>query len=181
MDGDVLEWHQPLWAHSMHLEEIYDSMGGRLYHYLSLKLASPSDAEDVMQEVFCRLVRYRIRFRMARDPEAFVFRIARNEAIRFIKRRGRDRTSSLSVDELAGAIQHELSGPDPRLLSRLSEVLARIPAEQREVIVFKFFEDLTFEQISSVCGVSRNTAASRYRYGMQRLRSLMEDRDERSG
>jgi len=162
----------------MQLEEIYDRFGDRLYHYLTMKLSSPSDAEDVLQEVFCRLVRYNVRFRFIREPAAFVFRIARNEAIRFIGRRTREQTSQNSVEEIAGVIQHEISGPDPAILNRISGALARIPEKQREVIILKFFEELTFRQISSICGISLNTAASRYRYGMQRLRTLMEEDDE---
>lgn len=178
MDSDVLEWQQPVLAHNMRLEEIYDRFGDRLYHYLILKLGSPSDAEDVLQEVFCRLVRYRVRFRLIREPAAFVFRVARNEAIRSIRQRGKERKSPGSIEEIAGVIQNELTGPDPGLLNRMSGALARIPEKQREVIVLKFFEELTFKQISSVCRVSINTAASRYRYGMQRLRSLLEDSNE---
>jgi RNA polymerase sigma-70 factor (ECF subfamily) len=162
----------------MQLEEIYDRFGDRLYHYLTLKLASPADAEDVLQEVFCRLIRYRVRLRFIRDPAAFMFRIARNEAIRFIAQKGRERTSPRSAAEIAGTIRLELVGPDPRLLKQVSEALARIPEKQREVIVLKFFEELTFKEISSVCGISLNTAASRYRYGIQRLRSLMEEGNE---
>ncbi|MGB2907859.1 MAG: RNA polymerase sigma factor [Candidatus Aminicenantaceae bacterium] len=162
----------------MQLEEIYDRYGDRLYHYLTLKLGSPSDAEDVLQEVFCRLLRYRIRFRFIREPAAFVFRVARNEAIRFIRRRARERKSPGSIEEIAGVIQNELTGPDPSLLNRMSGALAQIPEKQREVIILKFFEELTFKQISEVCGVSLNTTASRYRYGMQRLRFLMEEGDE---
>ena len=181
MNGDVLEWPQPVWTHSMQIEEIYDRFGDRLYHYLILKLGSASDAEDVLQEVFYRLVRYRVRFRFIRDPAAFVFRLARNEAIRLIRRKGRETSGSGSIAEIAATIQHELNGPDPGLLNRISEALARIPENQREVIVLKFFEELTFKQISAVCNITLNTAASRYRYGMQRLRVLMEERHERHG
>jgi len=53
-----------------------------MYRYLNAKLGSASDAEDVLQEVFCRLVRYSARLRLARRPRAFVFRVARNEARR---------------------------------------------------------------------------------------------------
>ena len=131
----------------------------------------------MLQEVFCRLVRYHVRFRFIREPAAFVFRIARNEAIRFSERKRRERTSTRSVEEIAGVIQHGLTGPDPGILNRISGALARIPEKQREVLVLKFFEELTFKQISSVCGISLNTAASRYRYGIQKLRTLMEESD----
>ena len=158
----------------MHIEEILNSIGDKLYNYLTIKLSSPLDAEDVLQEVFCRLVRYRVRFRLIRNPSAYVFRMARNEAIRFLKRRTRNPEMHRSVDELSKAIQDNLTGLDNTALNRAAEALVQIPEDQREVIVLRFFEELTFKEIASVCGISLNTAASRYRYGMQKLRLLLE-------
>jgi RNA polymerase sigma-70 factor (ECF subfamily) len=71
-------------------------------------------------------------------------------------------------------------GPDPAPDGRLAEALGRLPDEQREVILLKVQEDLTFKEIAAVCGVSGNTAASRYRYGLARLRESLEiDHDGR--
>ena len=158
----------------MHIEEILNSMGDKLYNYLTIKLSSPLDAEDVLQEVFFRLVRYRVRFRFIRNPSAYVFRVARNEAIRFLKKRTRNPETHRSVEELAKVMQDNLTGLDNIALNRAAEALAQIPADQREVIILRFFEELTFKEIASVCGVSLNTAASRYRYGMKKLRILLE-------
>ena len=71
----------------MNLEELYGSHGERIYRYLLFKLGSAEDAEDVLQESFCRFARYDLRWKLVRDPQAFVFRAARNEANRFLKRK----------------------------------------------------------------------------------------------
>jgi DNA-directed RNA polymerase specialized sigma24 family protein len=65
----------------MNIETILDSIGDKLYNYLTIKLGSPLDTEDVLQEVFYKLVKYKVRFRIIRNPSAYIFRIARNEAI----------------------------------------------------------------------------------------------------
>lgn len=63
--------------------------------------------------------------------------------------------------------------------------LQRLPVEQREVIVLKIWHHYTFEEIGEVLEVSPNTAAGRYRYGLQKIRSCLEgvsyERDEFSG
>lgn len=159
----------------MNIEEILDSIGDKLYNFLTIKLGSPLDAEDVLQEVFCRLVRYKVRFRFIRNPSAYIFRIARNEAISFLKHRKKNLKSYHSVEGLSKVIQENLRGSDPEVLNHTAEALAKIPADQREVIVLKFFEELTFREISNVCNVSIGTIASRYRYGMEKLRKLLED------
>lgn len=158
----------------MRLEEIFDSMGDRLFNYLAIKLNSPLDAEDVLQEVFCRLVRYRVRFRFIRNPSAYVFRAARNEALRFLRKRGKNPETYHSAEGLAEVIQDNLIGLENEALNEVAKGLTLVPEDQREVIILKFFEGLTFKEIASVCDVSVNTAASRFRYGMQKLRQLLE-------
>ena len=159
----------------MNIEEILDSIGDKLYNYLTITLGSPLDAEDVLQEVFCRLVRYKVRLKFIRNPSAYIFRVARNEAVSFLKRRKKNLRSHHSVEGLCRVIQENLTGSDPMVLNQTAEALAKIPADQREVIVLKFFEELTFREISDVCNVSIGTATSRYRYGMEKLRKLLED------
>lgn len=158
----------------MHLEEILDNIGEKLFNYLTIKLSSPVDAEDVLQEVCFRLVRYKVRFRFIRNPSAYVFRIARNEALRFLKNRKRNPERYQSAEDLAKVIQDNLIGIEYEAMDQVAEALAQIPEDQREVIILRFFEDLTLREIATVCNVSMNTAASRFRYGMQKLRQLVE-------
>jgi len=81
----------------------------------------------------------------------------------------------MCIRDSSKIIQENLRGSDPKVLNQAAEALAKIPSDQREVIVLKFFEELTFREISNVCGVSIGTVTSRYRYGMEKLRKLLED------
>lgn len=163
----------------MDIEKILDNIGDKLFNYLAIKLGSPLDAEDVLQEIFCRLVRYKVRFLFIRNPSAYVFRMARNEAISYLKRRGENPERYHPVEDLARVIQDDLVGLEKEDLTRVSEALAHIPEEQREVIVLRFFEEMTFKEIAAVCDSSVGTVASRFRYGMDKLRKLSEGWDER--
>ncbi len=62
------------------------------------------------------------------------------------------------------------SAPEDASLTLLLRQAGELPEEQKEVIYLKVFDGLTFREIGSVCGVSANTAASRYRYGIEKLR-----------
>jgi len=158
----------------MDLEELYDRFGDRAYHYLYIKLGSAGDAEDVLQEVFYRLGRYSIRLKFIRRPAAFVFQAARNEANRFLKKKIHEKNNCRKNVGFYEIIRNSISGPDEEYVKILSASLAQLPEEQREIIVLKFFEELTFKEIAFACGLSINTAASRYRYGLAKLRSLLE-------
>ena len=164
----------------MKLDELYDRYGEKLYHYLTIRLASADDAEDVLQEVFLRLARYSIRWKFIRNEEPYVFRLARNEANRFLKRKHQNQINPENAPALARVIHDSLviDCPDRSDKESLSLALARLPEEQRQVIVLKFFEELTLKEIAAVCGLSLNTVASRYRYGLSKLKSLLEAKND---
>jgi DNA-directed RNA polymerase specialized sigma24 family protein len=92
-----------------------------------------------------------------------------------LKNKKKNLNNRYSGEEFSGVIQKNLLGSDPDALNRTAESLARSPADQREIIVLKFFSGLTFREISDVCDVSIGTVTSRYRYGMDKLRKLSED------
>jgi RNA polymerase sigma-70 factor (ECF subfamily) len=160
----------------LNLEELYGRHGENLHRYLVFKLGSAEDAEDVLQETFCRFARYTVRWKLVRDPRNFVFRVARNEANRFLRRALGRREGEAMIVGGAGreGFAAVFTAPDEPSLALLLRLADGLPAEQKEVVFLKVFEGLTFKEIGSVCGVSANTAASRYRYGIAKLREARE-------
>ena len=146
-----------------------------MYRYLTVKLGSPDDAEDVLQEVFCRLVKYSFRLRLVHDLRAFAFHIARNEASRFLQHKIQGKQAVNPASDFAESLRRSYSGPDGLSEQAVAAALARIPDEQREVIVLRIFEGLSFREIAAMNGQSINTVASRYRYGIGKMRALMEE------
>ena len=161
----------------MNLDELYERHGESLYRYLLFKLGSAEDAEDVLQEAFCRFARYDLRWKLVRDPQAFVFRIARNEANRFLRRKlGRRQGERMIAAGGIGTFAAAFAAPEEPALIFLLRLASDLPAEQKEVLYLKVLDGLTFKEIASVCGISANTAASRYRYGIDKLREAVEGR-----
>ena len=107
----------------------------------------------------------------ARRLDAYVYRIARNEASSFISLRKRERKVK-SLDESWLVVPEDKLN---ELAEELQAVLARLPQQQREVIVMKIYRQKTFIEIARLLGLSQNTVASRYRYGMEKLRTLLEN------
>jgi RNA polymerase sigma-70 factor (ECF subfamily) len=158
----------------MNLDEIYDRYGEKMYQFLALRLGSAQDAEDVLQEAFCRLSRYSWRWGLVRDPRAYVFRVLRNESNRFLKRRINSRAGEATSLDKTGRPGFILDPGDQGAAAAIAQGLAHLPAEQKEVILLKVTQDFTFKEIAAICGLSINTVASRYRYGIERLRSRLE-------
>ena len=158
----------------MNLDELYELHGESLFRYLLFKLGSAEDAEDVLQEAFCRFARYDLRWRIVRDPQAFVFRIARNEANRFLRQKlGRREGERMIAAGGIGAFTAAFAAPEEPTLALLLQHAGELPGEQKEAVFLKVFDGLTFKEIASVCGISANTAASRFRYGIEKLREAV--------
>jgi len=155
----------------VNLEELYSRHGERLFRYLVFRLGSAEDAEDALQEAFCRFARYGLRWRFVRDPQAFVFRVARNEANRSLRRRLRRREEerTMAHDDGPGFAAPFLP-PEDKELAWVLSAAEKLPAEQKEIVFLKILEGLTFKEIGAVCEIPLNTAASRYRLAIARLR-----------
>jgi len=161
----------------MNLEELYDRYGNKLYHYLVLRLGSCQDAEDILQEAFYRFSRYSARWKWVKNPKSFAFKVVRNEANRFLKRKIVQQKTMEMNPSYKTAMASVIQGPDRESENLLAESLARLPDDQREVVTLKVFEGMTFKEIARICNLSANTAASRYRYGLSKLRLFLEKKD----
>jgi RNA polymerase sigma-70 factor (ECF subfamily) len=133
-------------------------------------LGRPEAAEDGLQELFLNLARSRGKLGHVRSIRAYLFAMLRHAIWRRFRRNG----SGESTVDPATVFQR----PGPRGLpegaaSDIESALAKLPAEQREVIVLKVYQDMTFPEIAEVTGASANTATSRYRYALDRLRTLL--------
>lgn len=143
---------------------LYDRFAPALYRAACGLLGNAADAEDVVHDVFVAVARSRTGLPAIVDARSYLFVSLRRAVARRVARRP------------LGPLPDEL--PDPREPrerdERLEQALARLPAEQREVIVMKIDGDLTFAELAAVLGISPNTAASRYRYAMDKLRTELE-------
>jgi RNA polymerase sigma-70 factor (ECF subfamily) len=153
------------------VELMWDRYAKDLLTFLQAVLCSRHDAEDVLQTVFVRIVRKRHRLARARCPDAYVYRIARNEAYRMISRRKREQKAQETTE--SWLIVNESNQEPSDLTEQLQAALAKLPQSQREVIVMKIYGQKTFLDISRLLGLSQNTVASRYRYGIEKLQNLL--------
>jgi RNA polymerase sigma-70 factor (ECF subfamily) len=155
------------------VELLWNYYASDLFAFLQAVLRSKHDAEDVLQTVFVRIVRKRQRLARARCLDAYVYRIARNEAATLVSRRKKEQTAKDARE--SGLMVREDHREPSDLAEQLQAALARLPQPQREVIVMKVYRQKTFLDISRLLGLSVNTVASRYRYGMEKLRTLLRN------
>lgn len=156
------------------LERLYDAHAQALFAFLLNLVRDEADTRDLLQEVFVKLARQPGLLDGVRDERAFLIRLAHNQAIDLMRRRGtRDRNhEKLSAD--ATALFAEIGDPDQQgFREALVAALGELPPEQRAVVHLKLWEGLTFDSIADGLEIPLNTAASRYRYGIDKLRERL--------
>ena len=130
---------------------------------------SLADAEDVVQDAFVRF--WRNQRGLGGEPVALVLTSIRRAACDLARKESRRaaREERAEADGERESLFEPLAEGDDRRRA-IEAALARLPAEQREVLVLKIWGELTFAQIAQQLGIPLNTAASRYRYALGALR-----------
>ncbi len=156
------------------LERLYDEHAQALFAFLLNLTRNEQDTHDLLQEVFVKLARNSQLLAGVREVGPFLLRLAHNAAIDLIRRRGaRQKYHEQFGAEQLGAFAASGDPDEAVFRAGVSAALGQLPAEQRAVAHLKLWEGLTFEQIAEALGIPPNTAASRYRYGIDKLRELL--------
>jgi RNA polymerase sigma-70 factor (ECF subfamily) len=150
--------------------ELVARYGPRLGYFLRKMLGDPHSAEDMLQEVWIAVFRGLPRLA---DPKAFpawVYRIARDRAWRTLRKR-RPNQRSLIEDDLIEEYDDAFSPEDARAIHAGLDTLA---SEHREVLVLRFLEDMSYDDIANVVGCQLGTVRSRIHYAKRALRRALE-------
>lgn len=147
-------------------EELYEARASQLLLYGRALGFGHGESEDILQEVFVSLVKLET---PPSQPEHYCVRAFRNRALNY--KRSFWRRFTRELESVRWFERNETESPMERAAMKC---LSELPADQREVIVLKLWHEHTFEEIGELTGVSQNTAAGRYRYGIQKIRSCLK-------
>jgi RNA polymerase sigma-70 factor, ECF subfamily len=168
----------------------------RLWNFVRRFVADSATAEDLLQEVFLRVVRNAAEWQPSAKFTTWLFTIARNLCTDNARRRVFRKADSL--DQTPGATRDE-SGPhridkvaspdgnaekaamDREIATRVDQAVATLPVEQREVFLMREVMDMSFAEIATATKASEPTVKSRMRYALERLRGALEELRDDSG
>ncbi len=152
------------------LTRLYDVSAPRLLRFAESLTRNRADAEDALQSGLVKIARKPERLADADKPWAYLVRVIRNEALKIVQRR-RNGISLAGILQAWRPLECQLELAETREQVQLA--VRQLPPEQAEVVVLKIWEGFTFAEIAELIGESPNTAASRYRYALEKLsRSL---------
>jgi len=144
------------------LARAYDLYAGRLFAVARRLLGTDADAEECVQDTFVKLMERDPARAPIADAGAYLFAVLRHAAAA----RAAQRQKQTAVPALR---------PEQPQAGDLDGALQQLPAAPREVVALKIDGGLTFAEIAQSLGISANTAASRYRYALDKLKTLLKE------
>jgi len=173
-------------AQDREIAEIVSQQRSRLRNFIRRRVPDPADVEDIVQEVFYRLVEANRLLMPIEHVTGWLFRVARNHITDLFRKAKPQNFSDLAIAEEDGEllrIEDLLpapgAGPETlylrqTLLEELEAALAELPDEQRAVFVAHELEGRSFQELSAESGVNLSTLLSRKRYAVLRLRERLQ-------
>jgi RNA polymerase sigma factor (sigma-70 family) len=168
------------------ITEVVAEQRSRLRNFIRRRVPDPSDAEDIVQEVFYKLVEANRLLMPIEHVTGWLFSVARNRITDLFRKKSPEAFSDAAVvDEDGDLLRIEDMLPSPAagpealyfrnvLLEELEFALAELPDEQREVFVAHELEGRSFKELSAESGVGVNTLLSRKRYAVLHLRERLQ-------
>lgn len=169
-------------------EALYRRWRGRLYRYLLRQCGNAAQADELFQDIWLKIVGARRGYEVAAKFSTWLFRIAHNRLIDHYRTQGRAALVSLvsydddpaDADRVAALPAAASSQPEAiierkALAHELVRHIEALPAAQRETFLLSEEGELTLEEIAAATGVNRETAKSRLRYAVNKLRAALRD------
>jgi RNA polymerase sigma-70 factor (ECF subfamily) len=148
----------------------FSEMGPGLLLFARQWARSAADAEDIVQEAFIKFWRRNHEI----NNRALLYATVRSIALDFIRRdKRRARREATAFAETNPTVEPQFVWED-EAQSALAAAVGCLPHDQREVLVLKIWNELTFSEIAGAIGISQNTAASRYRYALANLKKSLQ-------
>jgi len=153
-------------------DALYARHRGPLYRYILRQVSDPVTANDLYQGSWEKIVRARRRYRAHAPFKAWMYRIAHNHVADHFRRSRPN--SELQADQFAS----DNPGPEQALIgeqaaAHLAAAVRSLPAEQRDTLLLRLEAGLDLDAIAAVTGVKRETAKSRLRYAIGKLKNVL--------
>ncbi len=159
------------------LGTLMDRYGGALLHFAHRLVGDLQLAEEIYQDTMLKAWQQASSFRMDGHLKAWLFRVARNHAIDYMrKKRVPTEEFTVCLETAATTFRPEREAERAWLSHEVFEAIDELPAAYREVVALRFFHQLCYQEIADVLDIPLGTVKSRLNYAVQRLTKILHDR-----
>lgn len=155
------------------LGKIYDDHAPALFRFLLSLTRSEAEAGDILQNVFVKLARRPALLDGVRELRPWLLRMAHRQALDEARRRIAHESAAVRAAEAVEIFAPVYDADCDTFRAEVAQAMSELPEDQRAVVHLKIWEDLTFTQIAEALEIPANTAASRYRYAIDKLEARL--------
>lgn len=152
----------------MNWKEIYERESPALFSHLLARGCAPDLAEDLIHEVFLGAMAAKAQ---VKSPRAYLFQASRNALARYMSR---EALLTTELPDIVSPMSESAQATEPGEEEAVNAALRKLPVDQREVVVLRIWHDFSFREIGEALGIPTDTAASRWRYGSEKLRAMLQ-------
>lgn len=147
----------------------------RIYWHIRKMVFDHDDADDVVQEVFIKIWKNLGRFRQDSKLYTWIYRIATNECLNFLKKKKRAAFFSISdyEDTLVSKLDHNAHIDGDHIEMALQKALLTLPDKQRLVFNMKYFEDMKYDDIAEITGTSVGSLKASYHHAVKKVEDIL--------
>jgi RNA polymerase sigma-70 factor (ECF subfamily) len=153
---------------------LFDRYQMPLFNFFYKMTGNRTMSEDLVQEVFFRILKYRLSYRLGTPFRAWMYQIARNARVDFFRRQ---RPEVSWEPELEPAVVQQDSAQQRQETEMLYRALLQMPDEKKEVLILSRFQGLKYEEIAQLLGCEVNTVKTKVHRALQELRELFHRPD----
>lgn len=157
-------------------QEIVDSYSERLYWHVRRFLWSHEDTDDLLQEIFVKVWSSLPSFRGDSQLYTWIYRIATNESLNFVQKQ--KIRSALRFESITPKIEEKIDEDTlmngDQLQRELAKAVQRLPAKQRTVFIMRWFDDMSYEEISEILETSVGALKASYHFASEKIKADIE-------
>jgi RNA polymerase sigma-70 factor (ECF subfamily) len=160
----------------VYFREIMKRFSQKVYWQVRRILIVHTDTDEVVQTVFIKLWQHADKFRFDSAISSYIFRIAYNESMNFLKQKKRFQSLDELIDSDGYYVKQITSGAeiDPHTVeARLQLALLTLPEKQRQVFLYRYFDDMPYKDIAEITGTSEGALKASYHHAAEKIKEYL--------
>lgn len=173
-DEEILSMFRDQGTKSKAFTLLMDRYKERIYWHIRRLVVSHEDAQDVLQETFIKIYHNLNDFAGNSKLYTWLYRIATNECLQLFRNRQKFLSSYDEISEKMINTLHDTSMEDSdKVLVKFQEAILKLPEKQRLVFNLRYYDELSYEEISQILDCSVATLKTNYHYASSKIKELM--------
>jgi len=146
----------------------------RIYWHIRRLVVNHEDAQDVMQETFVNVYRFIDTFEQESKLYTWLYRVATNECLRLFRKNKRIFTSYEEIsNQLINKLYYNTADDGDKILINFQAAILRLPEKQRLVFNLRYYDELSYEDISRILKMSVGSSKTNYHYAVEKVKEYM--------